>query len=108
MSLRAVLGILLVVNVYVLIYYRLLVKHFYQEQHGVKESTFGALFSFPPYRRLSVPGRKYAQRYWIALFLLITVLLASALMKEGSIWPTLGELPATPAAKDPINRQHSN
>jgi len=91
------LGILLVIIGYVLIYYRLLVKHFYEEQHGVKESTFSALFSIPPYRRLSKPGRKYARRYWVALVLLIIVLLASALNKEGSIWPTLNDPPATPA-----------
>jgi hypothetical protein len=97
MSLRAMLGILLVVNGYVLIYYRLLVKHFYEEQHGVKENTFGALFSFPPYRRLSEPGRKYARRYWAALVLLIIVLLASAIFKEGSIWPT----PSGPATELP-------
>lgn len=89
MSLRAMLGILLVVNGYVLIYYRLLVKHFYEEQYGVKENTFGALFSFPPYRRLSEPGRKYARRYWVALLLLTVVLLASVLNKEGSFWPTV-------------------
>jgi len=46
--LRTVLGILLVVNGYVLIYYRLLVRHFYEELHGVKESTFGSLVSFLP------------------------------------------------------------
>jgi hypothetical protein len=101
MSLRATLGILLVINGYVLIYYRLLVKHYYEEQHGVKEGTFGALFSFPPYRRLSVPGRKYARRYWAALILLVFVLLASAFNKEGSIWPTLRDPPAMPAAPSP-------
>jgi hypothetical protein len=94
MSLRAVLGILLVVNSYVLIYYRLLVKHYYEEQHGVKENTFGALFSFPPYRRLSEPGRKYARRYWVALLLLTLMLLAIVLNKEGSVWPTVSDSPA--------------
>jgi len=101
MSLRAILGILLVINGYVLIYYRLLVKHYFEEQHGVKESTFGALFSFPPYRRLSVPGRKYARRYWVALILLIIVLLASAFNKEGSIWPTFSTSTTSPAVLSP-------
>jgi uncharacterized membrane protein HdeD (DUF308 family) len=84
MSLRTVLGILLVVNGYVLIYYRLLVRHFYQEHSGVKEGTFGALFSFPPYQRLPELGKKYARRYWIAMGLLISVLLVSAFVKDGA------------------------
>lgn len=80
MSLRTMLGILLVVNGYVLIYYRLLVKHFYEEQIGAKESVFGALFSFPPYGRLSEPGKKYARRYWITLALLTIILLLIAVI----------------------------
>lgn len=85
MSLRTVLGILLVVNGYVLIYYRLLVRHFYQEQQGVKESTFGALFSFPPYQRLPELGKKYARRYWVTLALLVIVLLVSAFVKDSAV-----------------------
>jgi uncharacterized membrane protein HdeD (DUF308 family) len=93
MSLRTVLGVLLVVNGYVLIYYRLLVRHFYEEQQGVKESTFGALFSFPPYQRLPELGKKYARRYWVAIALLVTLLLASAFVKEGAVLPTTDEPP---------------
>ncbi len=85
MSLRTVLGILLVVNGYMLIYYRLLVRHFYQEQQGVKESTFGALFSFPPYQRLPDLGKKYARRYWVTLALLVIVLLVSAFVKDSAV-----------------------
>jgi uncharacterized membrane protein HdeD (DUF308 family) len=92
MSLRTMLGIALVINGYVLIYYRLLVRHFYQEQHGIKESTFGALFSFPPYARLSELGKKYARRYWVTLALLIVILLISAFVKEGPVWPN-AEIP---------------
>ena len=85
MSLRTMLGILLVINGYVLIYYRLLVKHFYEEQIGAKESVFGALFSFPPYSRLTETGKKYARRYWIALALLTIILLLSAFSFKGNL-----------------------
>lgn len=96
MSLRTLLGVWLVVNGYVLIYYRLMVRHYYQEQHGVKESTFGVLFSFPPYRQLPEAGRKYARRYWVTLALLVIVLLVSALLRDGPFWPAYGESPAVP------------
>lgn len=96
MSLRTVLGILLVVNGYVLIYYRLLVRHFYQEQQGVKESTFGALFSFPPYQRLPELGKKYARRYWVALALLVIVLLVSAFVKDSAVRSATMAPEATP------------
>jgi len=97
MSLRTVLGILLVLNGYVLIYYRLMVRHFYEEQHGVKESTFGALFSFPPYGQLPEAGKKYARRYWWALILIVVWLVAAALSKEGPVWPSSDSLPTSPA-----------
>jgi hypothetical protein len=97
MALRTALGFLLVVNGYVLIYYRLLIKHYYEEQHGVKEGTLGALFSFPPYRRLPELGRKYARRYWMALVLLISVLLLSTLVRENAVSSTIGSPPAMPS-----------
>jgi len=100
-SLRTLLGLLLVVNGYVLIYYRLLVRHFYQEQYGVKESTFASLFSFPPYQRLNDLGRKYARRYWVALALLIIVLLVSAFVKDGAVWSGIDNPPAVTSGATP-------
>jgi hypothetical protein len=59
----------------------------------VKEGTFGALFSFPPYQRLPEPGKKYARRYWLALALLVGLLLVGAFVKEGAVRPTSGGPP---------------
>ncbi len=101
MSLRTALGILLAVNGYMLIYYRLLVRYFYEEQHGVKEGTFGALFSFPPYSRLPKLGKKYARRYWMALALFISVLLVSAYIKQGPLRPAIGDSPAMVSGANP-------
>lgn len=98
---RTVLGILLAVNGYVLIYYRLLVRHFYEEQHGVKEGAFGALFSFPPYSRLPESGKKYARRYWMAVALFVSVLLVSAYIKEGPLRPAIGDSPAMSSDANP-------
>ncbi len=86
---RTFLGILLVITGYVVIYYRLLVRHFYEQQYQIKESTFGALFSFPPYGRLDELGRKYARRYWIAVTLLVACLLALAVVSDFTAWKML-------------------
>ncbi len=86
---RTFLGILLVVTGYVVIYYRLLVRHFYEQQYQLKENTFGALFSFPPYGRLDTLGRKYARRYWIAVAVLVICLLALAAVSDFAFWKLL-------------------
>ncbi len=89
-------GILLAITGYVVVYYRLLVRHFYEQQYQVKESTFGALFSFPPYRRLDALGRKYARRYWIAVTVMAACLLALAAVSDFTAWKM-------PAAAGPAN-----
>jgi hypothetical protein len=81
---RTTLGILTVVAGYVVVYYRLLVRHFYEQQYNVKESTFGALFSFPPYSRLDTLGKKYARRYWIAVAMLVVCLGVFAVVSDYS------------------------
>jgi len=81
---RNALGVILVVSGYVVIYYRLLVRHFYQQQFNVRESTFAAIFSFPPYGRLDELGKKYARRYWVAIAVLVICLLALAYVSEFS------------------------
>jgi len=68
---RAVLAVVLVVSAYVVIYYRLLVRYHYEKQYNVKESTFGAIFSFPPYKNLGEPAQKYVRRYWIAVGIMV-------------------------------------
>lgn len=87
---RALLGALLVVSVYVAIYYRLLVRHYYEKHLGIRESTFGALFSFPPYRVLPEAGKKYARRYWIATAFMVSCVVALSLLTDFSAWRALG------------------
>ena len=90
---RNALGVLLVMTGYVVIYYRLLVRHFYQQQFNVKESTFGALFSFPPYGRLDDLGKKYARRYWVAVAIMLGCLLALAYVTDFAAWKSFAAKP---------------
>lgn len=68
---ETLLAIVLIIDVYVVIYYRLMVKHLYEQEHKVKETAFGAIFSLPPHSRLSATAKQYSRRYWIALGLLV-------------------------------------
>lgn len=66
-ALKTLLWVVVLLDAYVLVYYRLMVKHYYEQAAGVRESTFWTLLSLPPYARLPEAGRKYARRYWVAL-----------------------------------------
>ena len=73
-----VIGAVLIADVYALVYYRLLVRHFLEQDEGVKESGFAALLVPPPLMIASAPARKYAKRYYAALVVLALCLAAIA------------------------------
>jgi len=83
-ALKTLLWAVVFVDAYVLVYYRLMVKHHYEQAQGVREGTFWTLLSFPPYARLPDAGRKYARRYWIAFALLAGCVTALALSADFS------------------------
>jgi len=83
---RVFLAILLVISAYVVIYYRLLVRHYYEKQHNVQESTFGVIFSLPPYNALPEKGKKYAQRYWVAMVVMVGAVLLLAGSSDFTMW----------------------
>jgi len=64
---RDLIGVVLIFNAYIIIYYRLMLRYHSEQQSGQKESTFGAIFSFPPLKLLSDKARKYFKCYWIAI-----------------------------------------
>jgi hypothetical protein len=73
-----VIGVVLVIDVYALVYYRLLVRYFLKADRGIEETAFAALFTPPPYRLLSDLGRKYAKRYYGAIGVLAACMAAIA------------------------------
>lgn len=81
---KALLWAVVFFDVYVLVCYRLLVKHHYQQAHGVSEGIFSVPWCFPPYTRLPVAGRKYARRYWVALGILVGCVIALAVAADFS------------------------
>lgn len=88
---RLVVGIVLVIDVYVIVYYRLLVKHYYEQAHDIKEGAVGALFSLPPYSRLPAKGQRYARRYWLAVAVLVACIGVLAATTDFSpLWAAFG------------------
>lgn len=83
---RNLFGILLILSGYVLIFYRLMIKHHYETYNQIKESTLGTIFSFPPHRLLPQVARKYLLRYWISFAILLVCLLTVALLTDFSSW----------------------
>lgn len=81
-TLKLLLWVVVFLDVYVLVYYRLLVKHYYEQAQGTTEGTFWTLLSFPPYGRLSETGKKYARRYWFALTVLAGCVTALAMTAD--------------------------
>lgn len=68
---KSVLVAIVFADVYMIVYYRLLISWHYQQQNQIQESKLGALFSFPPYAALPERGKRYARRYWMAVAVLI-------------------------------------
>lgn len=64
------IGIIIMIDAYAIVYYRLVVKYYYESENDVKESNFGAIFSFPPHSKLSDKGKRYSKYYWIAVAIL--------------------------------------
>ena len=71
---EAIIVVLIIADLYALLFYRLMCRHFYEKEQGVKESAFAAIFSLPPYKLLPERARKYHKRYWIALALMMLMI----------------------------------
>lgn len=71
-------------GVYALVCYRLLVKHHYQQAHGVSEGPVSMSLCFPPHARLPVAGRKHARRYRVAPGMPVGCVIALAMTADFS------------------------
>lgn len=83
---ETMLAVVILIDAYAIIFYRLMVKHYYEKENNIKESNFGAIFSFPPHNKLSEKGKHYSRRYWIAVGVLIVCI---ALLIPGRDFSTL-------------------
>lgn len=74
MSLETALGILLLISVYVLVYFRLMVRFHHAKMNEKKEKSFLAVLTVPPYRNLNDKGKHYARRWWYTLLFMALII----------------------------------
>ena len=64
---KATIALVLLVDAYLIVYYRLMAKFYQEKITGSSQSGMAAIFSIPGYRGLPVVARKYVRRYWWAI-----------------------------------------
>jgi hypothetical protein len=68
------LVVLILADLYLIVYYRLLVGHWREKASGKKETGFLVAVSFPSRDGLPDEARKYYWRYWCAVAALVVLL----------------------------------
>ena len=80
----ALIVVVLIIDIYAIIFFRLMCSHYYQAVQNKKESVFAAIFSFPPHKQLNAKGKKYSQKYWVAIGILLTIVIFLARTRDYS------------------------
>lgn len=73
MTIETVLGALLLISLYVLIYFRLMVRFHHARVSEKKERSFLAVLTVPPYRTLDDKGKAYTRRWWYTLLCMTVI-----------------------------------
>ena len=55
---KTAIALVLLIDLYLIVYYRLMAKFYQEKITGVSQSGMAAVFSIPPYRSLPVVARK--------------------------------------------------
>jgi Na+/H+ antiporter NhaC len=79
---RNFIGVMMTFLVYIIVYYRLLVKHDYQTEQNKKETAFCAIITFPSHKFLFEDGKQYAIKYWTVLSIMISCVVNLAISSK--------------------------
>ena len=90
--LDTLVGIVIIVDVYVIIFFRLLVRRDYERTSGNKESMFDVILSAPKKDKLSPSGQALLRKYWMALGImgLCFVYVAVTRLPSGDFFTSIG------------------
>ncbi len=97
--LESVLGGLLLICVYVLIYFRLMVRFHHARVNVKKERSLLAVLTVPPYRNLDDKGKAYARRWWYTLLFMTVIVGVLATRIDFKHGPRTASTAAPPITK---------
>jgi len=64
---KIAIALVLLIDLYLVVYYRLMAKFYQEKITGSSQSGMAVLLSIPPYRSLPAVAQKYVRRYWWAV-----------------------------------------
>lgn len=69
------------INIYLIVFYRLMIGYYLKQKTGREDRGFAAVFSLPSGRDLPEAGLRYRRRYWSALAMLALLVAAGVLSR---------------------------
>ena len=79
------------IDVYLIVFYRLMIGFYLKQKTGREDRGFAAVFSLPSLRDLPEAGLRYCRRYWSATAVLALLVAAGAVSRAhvftGAILP---------------------
>ncbi len=76
---------LVIGNIYLIVYYRLMVGHWRERATGRRDAGLLAAISYASRDGLPAEGMKYFHRYWVAVGTLAALLLAGTASRLGAL-----------------------
>lgn len=77
-----VLFIAIIINIFLIVYYRLMVAFYVQQENTTQDDGFLTMFSLPSKRDLPEAGLPYYRRYWIAVATLALLIGAGVVSRD--------------------------
>lgn len=70
------------IDIYVIVFYRLMIGFYLKQETGREDRGFAAVFSLPSRHDLPEAGLRYCRRYWSALAVLVLLAAAGVLSRS--------------------------
>jgi hypothetical protein len=71
----------IIIDVYVIVFYRLMIGFYVSQKAGKDDRGFVAIFSLPSGRDLPEAGLRYRRRYWFAMAMLSLLIAAGVVSR---------------------------
>lgn len=75
----------IMIDVYLIVFYRLMIGFYVKQKAGSEDRGFAAVFSLPSRRDLPETGLRYYRRYWFAMAML-ALFVAAGVASRGHVF----------------------